>query len=227
MQNPELDDLQDASLDEYDPARRRLKWAYDPSRRRRRGRRGRKMTAKQAKYFGGGGFHPRRHRARRRHDPARRRGRSWRMFGRRRRHDPGFGTAGSWTRSGTDYLGVAAGSILHNFIVHTKGFLSGTLKLGPMNMTQLGAVAGLIGIVGEHQRMIEPNGVLSDVLKGMFAEGFNVPAVESIQRSGGGGGLVADGSGGGLMSGGSFPSGATQSPLGIGPAGYIPVWAYT
>jgi len=170
----------------------------------------------------------RRHRARhRRHDPARRRGFRGFRFGRRRRHDPGFGPAGTWQRTGTDYLGVAAGSLLHNFLVHTRGILAGTLRLGPMNITQLGGLAGLIGIVGEHQRMIEPNGVLSDVLKGMFAEGFNVPAVESIQRSGGGGGLVSDGGGGGLMSGGSLPSGATQSPLGIGPAGYIPVWAYT
>jgi len=221
-------ELRDPTLDEYDPAKRR-KWAYDPKRSKthRTGkeppglRRWRLAHKKRdpARHYGKKG---------RKHDPARRMGGIFRK-GRRRRHDPGFGPAGSWQRSGTDYLGVALGSILHNFIVHTKGFLSGTFNAGPVNMTQLGAAAGLIGIVGEHQRMIEPNGFLSDVLKGIFAEGFNVPAVESIQRQGGAGSrnLIADGSGGGLMGGGSFPSGATQSPLGIGPAGYIPVWAYT
>jgi len=230
-------ELEDPTLDEYDPARRRRKWAYDPARARKAHRKGR-MPAGLRRYWASKragkatSYHPR-HRAgrRRRHDPARRRMGGFR-FGRRRRHDPGFlGTPGSYIDIASDYGGVAAGSMLHNFIVHTKGFLSGVMGLGPVNITQLGAAAGLIGIVGEHQRMIKPNGVISDILKGMFAEGLNAPAVESIARSGPGGsagGLVRDGGGGGLMAGGSFPSGATQSPLGIGPTGsYIPVWAYT
>jgi hypothetical protein len=232
MSNADFE-LQDPTLDEYDPARRRLQWAYDPSRRRKRGGRKGRMPAGLRRYWAskrrGKMADParRRHYGRRRHDPAPRRGGF--RFGRRRRHDPGFGTAGSWTRSATDYGGVAVGSMLHNFIVHTKGFLSGVFNAGPINITQLGAVAGLVGIVGEHQRMIEPGGILSDILKGMFAEGLNVPGVESIARAGpGGGGMVRDGSGGGLAAGGSFPSGATQSPLGVGPTGsYIPVWAYT
>jgi hypothetical protein len=225
-------DLKDPSLDEFDPARRR-KWAYDPARRKRKGRMPaglrRYWAARRARKADPARHHRGRHR---RHDPARRRG-SWRMF-RRRRHDPGFGSAGTWTRSSTDYLGVAAGSIIHNFLVHTQGILAKTYNLGPFNVTQLGGLAGLLGIVGEHQRFIEPNGIVSDILKGIFAEGLNAPSVESIQRSGAGGagrgmggGLIADGSGGGLLAGGSFPSGATQSPLGIGPAGYIPPWAYT
>ena len=153
----------------------------------------------------------------------------------RRRHDPGFGTAGSWTRSATDYGGVAVGSMLHNFITHTKGFLAKTMNAGPLNITQLGALAGVLGIVGEHQRFIEPNGILSDILKGMFAEGLNAPMVESIQRTGPGGNgggygsRPMDGYWGGGMSGlpGAVPSGATPSPTGISPAGYVPVWAYT
>jgi hypothetical protein len=102
--------------------------------------------------------------------------------------------------------------------------LSKTLNLGPTNMTQLGLAAGVGGIVAEHMGYVTPNGIFSDVLKGMFAEGFNVPGVESIARSGGGGSLISDGNGGSIM---NPPGAATASALGVGPAGYIPVWAYT
>lgn len=109
---------------------------------------------------------------------------------------------------------------MHNFVVHSKGLLANTIGFGPVNMTQFGALAGLVGILGERFGYIVPNAIISDVLKGAFAEGFNVPAVESISRTGAAGGGQAGGYGWGSAA-------VAQSPTGIGPAGYIPVWAYT
>lgn len=88
---------------------------------------------------------------------------------------------------GTDYAGVALGGLLHNFVVQTKGFLSKQFALGPMQITQLGALAGVGGILAEKFGWIRQNGFLSQILKGMFGESFNVPAIESTTRTTAGG----------------------------------------
>jgi hypothetical protein len=104
----------------------------------------------------------------------------------------------------TDYASVAAGSMIHNYVTSTKGFLGKTLNLGPLNVTQLGALAFAGGILAEKMRWIRQNGFFSDVLKGIFAEGLNAPAVESMARVGAGSSMP-----------GGYPGGA-QQPQGTG-----------
>jgi hypothetical protein len=198
---------------EFDPARKR-KWLYDPPKKgakshRKKGR----MPAGLKRYWAGkkkGAYHPKRHhtkkRGHRKLDPTRRRGR------RGRRHlDPAFGgAAGGYVDIATDYAGVALGSQIHNWVVQTKNWLSGQLRLGPVQITQFGAVAAAVGILGERFGYIRQNGFISQILKGIFGESFNIPAVESTTRTTAGG------------VGGYIPGYPTQANTGPSPAqGYI------
>ena len=210
-------DLVDPTDEEFDPARRR--WAYHPRRRR--------MTALQRKYFGKRRRDPaRRRRGRRLRDPARRRGRraSWMFHPRRRRHDPAFGTPGSAADIGSDYLAVAAGSMLHNFITTSKGYLGKTLNLGPINLTQLGGVALGLGFIGEKMGFIRQNGVISDLLKGIFAEGFNAPSLEGVTRVGAAASTPGMGGAAGAPSAGYGPGSGIQ-PQGTGYSSNVAVSA--
>lgn len=231
----EFDDYEDdIPEDTYDPARRRRggRFLFDPGRRRRR--KGR-MPAGLRRYWAARG---------RRFDPARRRhygpwGVGARAFGRRRgrgrrrvrlprwfdpgryrrRHyDPGFGATGSWMNAVTSPLMVAAGSILHNFLVHGKGLGARTMNVPVIgaNVTQTGAAA-FAGSVLANRFNWGPEW-LRGILNGMFAEGFNVPSAESISRTGPGGAVGAE----------MFPGGRAQAPVGQpSPAdiSYQPIWA--
>jgi len=98
--------------------------------------------------------------------------------------------------------------MLHNFITTSKGYLGKTLSLGPFNLTQLGGLALGLGFIGEKFGFIRQNGIISDLLKGMFAEGFNAPGFEGVQRVG-----AATSAPGGM---GGVP-GAPTMPGGYGP----------
>jgi len=210
-------DLVDPTESEFDPDPARRRWAYHPRRRR--------MTALQRRYFGKG---HRGRRSRRLRDPARRRRRGGRRMRawimdprRRRRHDPAFGTPGSAADIGSDYLAVAAGSMLHNFITTSKGYLGKTLNLGPINLTQLGGVALGLGFIGEKMGFIRQNGVISDLLKGIFAEGFNAPSLEGVTRVGAA--SSTPGMGGGAAAG--YGPGSGIQPQGTGYSSNVAVSA--
>ncbi len=139
---------------------------------------------------------------------------------------------------GTDYAGVALGGMLHNFIAQTKGFLSKQFAVGPMQFTQLGLLSLAVGVLGEKFGYIKQNGFLSQILKGMFGEGWNVPAVESTTRTTAGGTTgpggagyvpgypmiqaIGPGNAQGYVSPMAGPSGAMAVPV-VGPY-YTPPW---
>jgi hypothetical protein len=208
MNTEEFNDMQSdlanpADL-EFDPARRR-EYLWDPARKSRK-KGSRKMPAGLRRYWAARrakhadpthrrrrkhSYHPKRHRGRRL-DPARRR---FSFHRRGRRLDPAFGTSGGWVDIVTDYGMVAAGSVGHNFTTANKGYLSRLFNLGPVSMTQAGALAGGFGILAEKMGWIRTNGAISNFLKGIFAEGFNAPSVERVTRTGPGGGSYQPSSG--------------------------------
>jgi hypothetical protein len=222
LQDEENFEIEDPTELEYDPARRRRMWLFDPGPRRRhrthtRKRRKGRMPAGLRRYWAARG---------RRFDPARRRRRRGRRFRRffdpiRRRGRRHFDIAApgnameDFEKSGL----VTAGSMAHNYLVHGQGILARTYSLGPVNVTQLGALSWLLPPVARWLGFRMPPW-LREIFAGMAAEATNVPAVESIARSG------PTGAGG--TGGYAFGSAAVaMSPTGVGPAGYVPVWAYT
>ena len=153
----------------------------------------------------------------------------------RRRHDPAFGgAAGSTMDIATDYAGVGLGSVLHNWITTTMGYLGKTLTLGPLNVTQLGGLAFVGGILAEKYRFIRQNGFISGVLKGVFSEGFNVPTFEGVQRVGAPSSMPTDGRG--FWGGSQQPQGTgyssnmevTAGPINqVGGPYATPLWWWT
>ena len=224
------EDRLDTTMDEYDPARRRRKWLFDPARKRgKKGHRKGRMPAGLRRYWankrrGGKTLDPvhrrRRHHRAHRYDPARRRRRfKLRMphFGRRsRRYD--IAAPSNMMDDVTKTGLVTLGSMGHNYIVHTKGILARTYSLGPVNVTQLGLIGWALPIAARFLGFKVPSWG-REILSGIASEATNVPAVESIAR----GGSQGSGSGGYVWPNASM----AQSPAGVGPAGYIPVWAYT
>jgi len=231
--NMEEADRLDTTMEEYDPARRRRKWLFDPARKRsKKSHRKGRMPAGLRRYWankrrGGKSLDPvhrrrRHHRRMKAYDPARRRRRHSlkipRIFGRRgRRYDIASpsSTMDEFTKTGL----VTVGSMGHNYLVHTRGILARTYNLGPVNVTQLGAIAWIAPTILRFLGVRVPSWA-REIISGVASESTNIPQVESIAR---GGSNASAGSGGY-----NWPNAATaQSPVGVGPAGYIPVWAYT
>jgi len=106
------------------------------------------------------------------------------------------------------------------------------MTLGPINVTQLGALAGAGGIILESMRIIRQNGFWSDLLKGISSEGVNAPRIEGVQRVGAGASMP----GAGGMFGGAQPQGTGYSSnfaVSAGPIAQVggpyatPLWWWT
>lgn len=164
---------------------------YDPAppkrgRKRRSSRKGR-MPAGLKRYWAN-----KRRGTTRRLDPAPRRRRARRSVTRvvrrvqRRRYDP-FGIRNLWESIKLP-VGVALGSVGHNYAAVNKGFMAGSVPL-PMgaSITKIGAVA----FVGSALMRAFSRGTftefLSYVAAGSAGEGFNVPAIEALARPESGG----------------------------------------
>lgn len=169
---------------------------YDPAppksgRRRRSSRKG-KMPAGLKRYWA----NKRRSRTTRRLDPApTRRRRSTRRAApararrvQRRRFDP-FGIRNLWESIKLP-LGVAVGSVGHNYAGVNKGYLAGSVRL-PMgaSITKIGAIAFATSAILRAFSRGSFTEFMSYVTAGAAGEGFSVPAIEGISRPESGSGV--------------------------------------
>jgi hypothetical protein len=123
----------------------------------------------------------------------------------KRKYDP-FGIGGIW-QSIKLPLGVALGSVGHNYAGVNKGFLAGSVPL-PMgaSITKIGAVAFIGSALLRAFSRGSFTEFLSYVAAGSAGEGFSVPAIEGIARP---------------------ESGGTNGAYSIGATPYTPLGAYS
>ena len=138
----------------------------------------------------------------------------------------------------TDYVSqpglTALGSITHNYIVHKMGILGTVRNLLGVGVTDLGLLAFSLPIIGKFLGYSFPSWA-RDILAGTFAESFNVPGIEQMQRTGTnmptgpGQGPYAPGFGGlpsAYAAGAGIPSPQAYFQSGTD-ASYITPWGYT